>query len=508
MGSATVQKKKPPTSKPKESKVAQTATNRNGAALSPPKCGINLADTQKCYKDDLDKFLQKGIYGPASFTPPTKLGRFEAAYNANKKSLNITICSKFIFENTLGFELKTNKVKAHEESGLQPLAETLNNKDLSIRRKVVNKYTWDNPAIAQSFDLLKEQIAETEDLWSNRFSFFVDKPGWEEVTADVAVNIILEKREIDREKNTGKDHLQIRIFKVPTPKEEEEIKNILKVRKCTKKDLENGSFEGCHLFRPSIGVFSGESFSRKKLKNNSELLLNNEALKENTKKGKKGLRNLPKEEDVNANGIFGLYGVIFFDTNKHQLDLDAINTLNGFILKFRDSKNNNISNPIELVGHASASGPAWHNEMLANARVNSVKLYLQNFGSFTGIGSRINKAIGKGENEHQGDIASGNEMESKKYQRVDLFVGNAEIQPTVAHEFGHVFGLGDEYARGDFNEETEHSGLSEKFGAGKVVQENNDSLMAIGNVVRPQHYTTFAWALEQLTCLDNWKIKK
>ena len=102
--------------------------------------------------------------------------------------------------------------------------------------------------------------------------------------------------------------------------------------------------------------------------------------------------------------------------------------------------------------------------------------------------------------------------------RVDIMIGNGEEQDTIMHEMGHVFGLGDEYITdtaepvldsgtgGVLGGETEHHDLAEEMGADPSVFEMNDSLMSVGNVVRPEHYATFGFALEDLTQIDDWQL--
>ena len=120
--------------------------------------------------------------------------------------------------------------------------------------------------------------------------------------------------------------------------------------------------------------------------------------------------------------------------------------------------------------------------------------------------------------EHNVDIGEA-ELFDQKYapffRRVDLFVGKGEMQNTVAHEFGHVFGLDDEYVvKGTSisgtgyaaGEKVGHSAISEKMNKGKVVAENSDNMMSLGNEVKPQHYLTFAEALASLT-MKNWKVQ-
>lgn len=90
--------------------------------------------------------------------------------------------------------------------------------------------------------------------------------------------------------------------------------------------------------------------------------------------------------------------------------------------------------------------------------------------------------------------------------------GNGIAQSVAEHEAGHMFGLGDEYATGagsmitgtgaQAGGEAEHDELAKEMGLEGAVFENNDGIMSLGSVVRPQHYSTFHWALGEITGLD------
>ena len=71
----------------------------------------------------------------------------------------------------------------------------------------------------------------------------------------------------------------------------------------------------------------------------------------------------------------------------------------------------------------------------------------------------------------------------------------------MAHEFGHVFGLADEYEEGSRNagDASGHNKLSNDMDTGNALVENNDGIISMGNTVRAQHYSVFVWALRELT---------
>ena len=109
--------------------------------------------------------------------------------------------------------------------------------------------------------------------------------------------------------------------------------------------------------------------------------------------------------------------------------------------------------------------------------------------------------------------ASGGENVNDR--RVDIVIGSGNSQNTLRHEFGHAFGLGDEYAGTplvsagpgvpNVGQDATHDNLVKKMvDAGGTplkgaVCEPTDSIMSVGDVVRPQHYATFHAALTKIT---------
>ena len=192
-----------------------------------------------------------------------------------------------------------------------------------------------------------------------------------------------------------------------------------------------------------------------------------------------------------------------FEHDSAVLSADEQAALQGFTSDFLDASLD-LSNPVELVGHASSSGSDEHNQKLAQKRIDAVKNHLASVG-FTGVNTRVTTR-NEGEN---------GATEDAEWRRVDLVVGNGQAQVVSSHEFGHAFGLDDEYAinpggniSGTGNPTgtaLAHDGLSTAIGAGGAVAENNDDIMSLGNVVRPRDYATFGLALRQVTGIDEWQ---
>lgn len=158
--------------------------------------------------------------------------------------------------------------------------------------------------------------------------------------------------------------------------------------------------------------------------------------------------------------------------------------------------------PISVVGHASATGDPTQNQTLSDTRASNVANYIRTNG-LTGAATRVT-SHGEGQMGATRDAA---------WQRVDIIVGSGERQMTAAHEFGHMIGLGDEYASptGGFypgagtslpaGTPAGHDAMAQAMGGGVrgAVAENSDNIMSVGNTVQPQHYATFHNALQTVT---------
>ena len=88
---------------------------------------------------------------------------------------------------------------------------------------------------------------------------------------------------------------------------------------------------------------------------------------------------------------------------------------------------------------------------------------------------------------------------------------------TLDHEFGHSFGLTDEYsglgsgrAPGDaLPQAPAMPKVKDANGAvipGGTKSENNDSIMSVGDKVEAQHYGPFLQGLQQSSGVSNWLI--
>ncbi len=431
-----------------------------------------------------EKFLNTGFFGPKIIKPSTGLGNFWSVYLPRQKNLSIIVLGKAKFVNGFTFNGLT---ASSENSSLEKLAGFLNVLgDSGLIQKILPFYTWTADEKTEGLSNLKNRLEETVKLWQNPgHTLFIDTNCWRDVTA--TPRFIIQTAETGEAKlnqsGKGIENLQINMVKVPKPEEHEQINSLMKSA------IEKRENElQMSLDRPGLSV--GASMSR-----SGNMTLTN--------------LNLEKRPERTQNWNALSRKMVMFEKNEFTLDEDDKATINQFKNDFAEADLDKANSKITLEGHASKEGSKKYNRELAQKRISEVKKEMVNIGI-----AKIEERV----TEHNVDIGEA-ELFDQKYapffRRVDLFVGKGEMQNTVAHEFGHVFGLDDEYVvKGTSisgtgyaaGEKVGHSAISEKMNKGKVVAENSDNMMSLGNEVKPQHYLTFAEALASLT-MKNWKVQ-
>ena len=91
-----------------------------------------------------------------------------------------------------------------------------------------------------------------------------------------------------------------------------------------------------------------------------------------------------------------------------------------------------------------------------------------------------------------------------KRSAADKRNGVTNSQKGAVHEFGHMIGLGDEYADGRAG--VDHSALVQSALGNVVAEGRTNDIMSIGNSIEKQHYVTFLDALQKVTNDNNWKF--
>lgn len=183
-------------------------------------------------------------------------------------------------------------------------------------------------------------------------------------------------------------------------------------------------------------------------------------------------------------------GRIDFPPGRDTLTADQVSTLGAFGEALADP----LAPPFALTvtGHANASTPAPAANALSQRRARVVA------DAITGAKTppRVVAAGTRGADATPGwDVA-----------HIVLGAFDAR-QTTVAHEFGHMFGLSDEYpdltgpTRRDVGDKTGHSDKVQQMlpGHEPIRAHHSEDIMSVGEVVRPHHYVGFLSALAQLT---------
>jgi outer membrane protein OmpA-like peptidoglycan-associated protein len=227
---------------------------------------------------------------------------------------------------------------------------------------------------------------------------------------------------------------------------------------------------------------------------------------------------------------------VFFPNNSSALDSTAQDRLRKIIISFQ-APTGSAGTSIDIIGHASTTGEdteagRQRNIQLAEERAQVVDNFLRTTvvegRNLANVTTRVEMVLSTG--------AFGSD-ESAFSRRTDIEFAMGQGQNIAAHEFGHMIGLGDEYAStpqrdsagnivtdangdpvtrgvisgtgGDVGDATTHDALARDMGLSTgAVFENNDNIMSLGSTVRPQHYATFMQALRTVTSINDWQLRR
>lgn len=158
--------------------------------------------------------------------------------------------------------------------------------------------------------------------------------------------------------------------------------------------------------------------------------------------------------------------------------------------------------PITVTGHSSSEGTDERNMSLSEARARNVSNEIVAAGA-----KKQPTVVGEGER---------GSSPTPEWRRVNITVGAFEAdQTTILHEFGHMFGLGDEYptpdgGTRDVGTRVAHSALAERLIPGQqpILAHHDEDIMSNGEVIRPHHYVTFLEVLGVMTgTAGQWDVR-
>jgi outer membrane protein OmpA-like peptidoglycan-associated protein len=431
-------------------------------AVAPPAPAAPALDPAEELKR-AEAFTKGGPY-KAEVTPggAGAQGGFEADYNPTKGEMTVSMRCAVTFKHAIDDALTP------ADPALTPLVTKARRLRGAARRRFLAPYQWTPEEQEPWRTRLKTLI---DDKWGRKFEFHLRKPQWEWIGAKTIVNI-----DVHDGPKAANDHLAITSIKFP---------------------------EGQNLYS-----FNDDPANKRANRSGASFTGAGAGADPHDQTMTLASTDVGGRPDYNV-----LRTSVQFGINRHDLTPGAKRALDDWIASFEGKAGDarSVNQTVNLEGHASATGTADHNMELATKRVTTVSEYLGTHG-FTNVATRATPNP-KGAAEARGG-------EDKRDRRVDLVVGDGNPQSLAVHEFGHAFGLDDEYADTPLyggsgkavGDAVTHDATTKKMqdASGNklpgAIAETSDSIMSAGNVVRPQHYSTFHAALCQITRETEWAL--
>lgn len=422
-------------------------------------CESNLAESEAWYGE--------GVRGPIRHAPSTGLGGFDASWipaPAGVATEKIAMNVKIVFHDAVTMSGTT---ASPTFPNFQSVADMINALPVADRLTLAAEYQWGR---AGKTDWCTKLATVVDSGWSGKHSFFINKPQWDWIGADVDVDLTVAEGA-----QGANDHLGLQVFKVDVHESLSDYGSGAKVN----------------------GGSKVNAMDQTGLLASTALAARNDGILE------------PKP--------------VRFSHDSASLDRTAQAQLAGVIRKFDGAPGSAASQApdVKLTGFASAVGAADYNARLSQRRVDAVANYLRTNG-FTNVNTRVTSSA---EGEKAADV---DPTWGPFDRRVDIELDGAADQTVAIHEFGHAFGLDDEYATEDRHgnpsgitgsgnpagTQVDHDSLTQKMTDASnanlpgAIAENNDNIMSFGNNVLPQHYSTFWEALTKVTAVSEWSVGK
>ena len=402
-----------------------------------------------------------GVRGPQAIQSSSGIGGFSATYTPSSDTLKITIKGSVQFEH--GIKAKGGGF----EVGDPGLAKVLTRMPPPGPRRTafIAAFQW-TPAEETPF--LTDLARVVQDGWKEKHEFHVNRPQWQWIGAKVTIDI-----QVRKQADTGRapdDHFSIKTVKVPP--------------------------EG-----------KGEAFLHRGEGVNSQVAGDADrtnAFDQNMTLG---------SQDIHPSARPLLATVpVFFAHNSDVVTAAERNKIKRFAGKWQGAAPGTAgSRPakVDLNAMTTASGSDAYNADLAQRRADAVRTEL-NAAGFNNVATRVTS------NPQGEGPAAGSE--DAKFRRVDMIPDGGQAQTVAVHEFGHAFGLDDEYGaefgagRPAPGTAVDHDAATKKMtdASGNnlpgAVVENNNNIMSVGGEVQAQHYSTFHEALRAITGIEEWAL--
>jgi hypothetical protein len=391
-----------------------------------------------------DEWIAGGVRGPEDHVPSTGRGGFEAQYDPSGQKLTIELRGGVDFRDGMKLYFGTFAVAQQPGNGPAAAAATAINKlPRDQRAAAMAPWIWDDAA---KTTFLSEFESSIEGAWGGKHQFHCSKEFWTDLGAAVDVRVVVR----DGAQSSG-EHMNVVSYK--------------------ESDATVNSTPAHVAQTEVIGGHDADD---------NEMVVNS--------------THTHRRSDIPQTVA------ISFGTGTDTLTAGANSSLSWFGNAYKSGGGPVCSQCKREIAEAAAGKVNINLEgqgtdqaakdASAQARFGAVKAQLI-AGGMTDAATRCTLVI----------TATGDNG--------GVRMGSGVNQIVAAHEAGHMFGLGDEYTApfsgtgGDAGTPVD-PGLGGAQGLPEAVHENSDTIMSVGDAVRPQHYATFLEALKAVTAMPDW----
>ena len=448
-------------------------------------------------------------YGPLTYTRPETSGSgFETSYWPMSSRLNVTLRGKIRFADTLSGSigsLSAPNIFMNQSSFIG----IINALPADVQTRIMPYFQWTDEQKQIHLMRFQQNLEVVRQMWQGTgMSFQVNETGWEDITATPNITFSIGEGDAVHQTRQGgflnlftvtdeatSDHIQIEIVKQLTSQEADEIIGIITAH----------------------NTATGATVDRGMIQSTRSYMHNDPGSRGSAPQGFNNIMSM--ESNLVGDPRTRMYATdVYFGHNQSDMPEESTAQLDSFFsdpMILLDNGENAVN--INLVGFASAPGSTSYNRSLVESRINTVQNYIDNHLMNTDLTTNIYTS----ENANNADTSAETDLATNPathdpagFRRVEITIirEGRGGQNTLAHEIGHVFGLGDEYAEvgGMYNRPTgsaaTHDPLARNAGVtGGATVADDQRMMSGGNVFGAAHYSTFADALNQLTS-KRWKI--